>query len=118
MALSRGSEFEEAEASLSVAVCVDHDVAVCLVVAEPLPGVVASLVAVEVLVQLFPGGTDHDQVAAPGVAGLVCPLSRPHGRVGVLVTRPAQQQVVAGIVQRHAVHLVVDVPSIEPLKYW
>ena len=109
-------ELEEAEAVSSIGVRVDHDVAGVLVVSEPLPGVVASLVAVEVLVQLLPGGTDHDQVAAPGVAGPVCPLSGPHGGVWILVPRPAQQQVVAGIVQRHAVHLVVDVAGVKTAK--
>ena len=91
-------ELEEAEAVSSIGVRVDHDVAGVLVVSEPLPGVVPSRRPVEVLVQFLPGGTDDDQVAAPGVAGPVRPLAGPHGGVGVLVPGAAQQQVVPVLV--------------------
>merc|ERR1719219_1354787 len=111
--LSCGCQFEEADPPSRIGVSVDHDVPGILVVAEPLPRVVSSLAAVEVLVELVPTGTDHHQVAAPGIAGPARPLAGAIGGVWVLVTGAAQEEVVTSIVQSNPVHFVMYPLSIE-----
>ena len=69
------TQFEEAKAGRCVAVGVDHDVPGLRVVGHPLPSIVPLQAAVEILIKFLSSRTDHDQVAAPDIAGPARPLA-------------------------------------------
>ena len=63
--------------TLGLPVRIDHNVAGLCVVWHPLPSIVPLFAAVKVLVEFFPGGSEDDQVTAPGVTSPAFPLAWP-----------------------------------------